>query len=318
MELLFTNAGRRTYMIEYALALRAVFDLNVHVSDVSLSTAAMWVARGLHRFTTPRVDEGPDAYAEVLLAECRSRGIDLVIPLMDYELPVLARWKERFATEGVMVVVSPPEVMRRTLDKRECYSFCASSGLHIPQTWYEGEEIGQPPVPVVLKQIEGSGSVGMEIITDPDRLPVRVPPDYLVQEFIEGDEYGLDILNDFSGRFLHCCGRRKLEMRAGETDKAEVVFDARLDALAQKVSGAFRHVGNLDVDLIRTREGEDYFIDFNPRFGGGYPFTYAAGFDYLRTILALHQNQAPDPLPSTGRRIVGAKGINLMFYEVTS
>lgn len=317
MNLLFTNAGRRTYMVEYALALRDAFDMEVHVSDLTLSTAAMWVDPRVHRFVTPRVDVAPDAYAETLLHECGDRGIDIVIPLMDYELPVLARWKERFTEQGITMVVSSPDVIDRTLDKRTCYAFCDTVGLPTPQSWYEGQEVELSDVPLILKRIKGSGSVGLGIIEHREAIPERVPEGFLMQQFVEGVEFGMDILNDLEGRFVHSCGRRKIAMRAGETDKAEVVFAPWMDALARQVSDAFGHVGNLDLDLIRTPEGRVCFIDFNPRFGGGYPFTYAAGFDYLRTILAIHANKPIEPLPAEGRRIIGAKGISVMYYEVT-
>ncbi len=53
----------------------------------------------------------------------------------------------------------------------------------------------------------------------------------MVQEKINGTEYGLDILNDFSARPVQVYVKEKLAMRAGETDKAVLRNKPDLEAL---------------------------------------------------------------------------------------
>ena len=67
---------------------------------------------------------------------------------------------------------------------------------------------------------------------------------------------------------------KKISMRSGETDKAEVIYDRRFNELAQKISAVFKHIGNLDVDFIIDNFNDIYFIDFNPRFGGISIYSY--------------------------------------------
>lgn len=316
MNVLFTNAGRRTYLIEDALKIGHgnEFQLGVFVCDSSPWAAAMLVSQDVQTFVTPRVSDNPERYAEVLLEECRKRGICMVIPLMDYELTVLAERAAVFRAEGIHVVVSSPEVVKTTLDKRLCWGFCREHGLAMPRSWFDGARTEGAVAPLILKRAMGSGSVELSIIGEPAQIPGIVPCGFILQEMIAGDEYGMDVLNDFNGEFVHCCVRRKMLMRAGETDIAEVVYDERFFELGRIVSAAFKHRGNLDLDFMVDSSGNISFLDFNPRFGGGYPFTVAAGFDYLRVLLRLEMGEKPH-LPWRGRRIRGAKGYHLFAVE---
>lgn len=80
-------------------------------------------------------------------------------------------------------------------------------------------------------------------------------------------------------------------MRDGETEIAEVVYDKTLISLSKKISSVLRHIGNLDIDLITDKKNNNFLIDFNPRFGGGYPFTHNCGFNYIKSIIKLYNKK---------------------------
>ena len=107
---------------------------------------------------------------------------------------------------------------------------------------------------------------------------------YIIQEFIDGVEYNLDILNDKKQKFITCSVKKKLLMRAGETDRCKIIFDKKLFNLGKRLGNCLGHIGNIDVDLIL--KGKKYFIiDINPRFGGGYPFTHLSGQNYIKFLI---------------------------------
>ena len=99
----------------------------------------------------------------------------------------------------------------------------------------------------------------------------------------------MDILNDFDGNFLHCLARKKISMRAGDTDKAEIISSKKFSNLAKKISSKLKHVGNLDIDFLVNKK-KIYVIDLNPRFGGGYPFTHEYGYNYIKALIELSLN----------------------------
>lgn len=316
MRILFTNAGRRTYLVQFALDLAgAGEDLEIHVSDCTRLAAAMHIAPQVRTHLMPPASAGEAAYVAALLDLVEREGIGLVMPLSDLDPPLLAGHREEFARRGAILMVSAPETIARCNDKRLTFEFCRQAGLPTPDSWFEAESY-PGPFPAIQKHILGSGSSGLKRLDGPGDLAGFVPGRDMIQPLIAGEEFGLDILNDLDGRFVACCAKRKLLMRSGETDKAEVVEDAGLEALARRISECFRHVGNLDCDVLRAPDGALYCIDFNPRFGGGYPATHLAGFDFLAAIIAMARGRDVR-LPARPRRIVVMKGISLHWCDAT-
>jgi carbamoyl-phosphate synthase large subunit len=115
----------------------------------------------------------------------------------------------------------------------------------------------------------------------------------LIQESIDGDEYGIDIVNDLDGQYACTFVKRKLRMRAGQTDRAVTVDDPRLEAVGALIGRRLGQRGILDCDLFVDREGV-CVIDLNPRFGGGYPFSHLAGANVPAALIAWAGGTAVD------------------------
>jgi len=107
----------------------------------------------------------------------------------------------------------------------------------------------------------------------------------LIQQKIIAEEYGLDILNDLNGNYVITVAKRKLAMRAGETDIAQIVGNAVFLDVSKTISQSLRHIGNLDVDCFITANGEIYVLEMNCRFGGQYPFSHLSGVDFPALII---------------------------------
>ena len=115
----------------------------------------------------------------------------------------------------------------------------------------------------------------------------------IIQEMIQGQEYGLDVVNDLKGNFVTCFVKRKLGMRAGETDAAETEHNPVLEELGEAIGRVSRHPGVMDVDVI-VREQMPYIIEMNPRFGGHYPFAHMAGANIPAALIAWANGEEPD------------------------
>ena len=144
-------------------------------------------------------------------------------------------------------------------------------------------------LPVIKKNIFGNSSKNQKIIRKFNDIPRKKDYGYFYQKYLNFQEYGMDILNDFDGNFLHCLARKKISMRAGDTDKAEIISSKKFSNLAKKISSKLKHVGNLDIDFLVNKK-KIYVIDLNPRFGGGYPFTHEYGYNYIKALIELSLN----------------------------
>lgn len=310
MNILFTCAGRRTYLLGYFKEALAGEGL-VIAADLQLSAPAMSAAD--IKLQVPRV-YAPD-YVDVILTICEKYEVRLLISLNDLELPILANNKSRFDAIGVKLMISSPEVINICFDKYLTYQFIQSIGLQMPVTYVDIEKtkaalvIGELHYPLILKPRWGSGSIGLEIVEDDEELDMAykmlrkkvkksilglasVGDDYImIQQMIDGQEYGLDIMNSLDGEFQAVSVKRKLAMRSGETDKAITVDMPEIRLIGQQIAMALRHCGNLDCDILE-KDGQYYIIDLNPRFGGGYPFSHIAGVNMPKAIIEWAKGKA--------------------------
>lgn len=314
MNVLFTNAGRRTYLVGFALDLtRSGYPLNIHVSDCTSLSASMHVAPEVKTHILPPVLESPSTYLTALFHLVQEQKIDVLFPLSDLDPLLLARQHSAFEQIGCKVIVGSVQAIECCDDKAKTFTFCRESGLPTPDVCLDSN-CYRGPFPAFQKYRLGSGSSGIKRIASRADITDFVVGRDMLQPFIAGEEFGLDILNALDGEFVAVCVKRKLLMRAGETDKAQIIRDEELEGLGRRISKAFGHIGNLDCDVLRAEDGRIYCIDFNPRFGGGYPATHLSGYNYLKAILDMVRGERPF-LPSAPRLITVMKGISLHWCD---
>ncbi|WP_299231248.1 ATP-grasp domain-containing protein [uncultured Halomonas sp.] len=311
MNILFTCAGRRNYLIAY---FRHALGNAGRLVAADCSPYATALQEADEAVILPRVDD--PGYIDELLDLCATRQITLLVPLNDHELPLLAREQERFAAIGTRVLVSCPEVIELAADKLATARFAERIGLLAPKTYLSLEaalaalEANEVQFPLIIKPRWGSASLGVERVEDRETLELawrwsqhRFPglglrqgtaadSGLIIQSVLPGQEYGLDVVNDLSGRYRSTFVKRKLSMRAGETERAITESHPVLEAVGQRLGWALGHVGNLDCDLFFDGQ-QAYLLELNPRFGGGYPFSAEAGADVPGALIAWARGQEP-------------------------
>lgn len=304
MNILFTCAGRRTYLLKYFKENLSEGD-KVVATDMQLSAPALQVADV--KLQVPAVYD--PKYIDITLQICKEQKIDALLSLNDLELPLLAENKARFEAEGVKVIVSDPKVIDIAFDKYKTAQWVESLGLKSPKTFVRLDDAkralqtGELVFPLFMKPRWGSGSIGLETIADMEELntyynllmkkikktilaTASVGDEYImIQEKLTGNEFGLDVMNDLKGNHVAVSVKQKLAMRAGETDKAVTLDLPEVREIGRKIGEALKHIGNLDVDVMQNAKGEYCVLELNPRFGGGFPFSYEAGVNLPKAII---------------------------------
>lgn len=314
MNILFTCAGRRTYLLKYFKENMVIGD-KIVATDMQLSAPALQAAD--IKVQVPGVYDSQ--YVDKTLEICKQYDIDALISLNDLELPILADNKSRFEKMGVKVIVSSPEVIDICFDKYKTAQWVESIGLKAPKTYVtlasakEALAKGAIAFPLFMKPRWGSGSIGLETIDNIEELDVyydllmkKIEKSILakvsegddcimIQEKLTGNEYGLDIMNDLDGNNVAVSVKQKLAMRAGETDKALTVDLPVVREMGAAIGRILKHIGNLDVDIMQRANGDYCVLELNPRFGGGYPFSYEAGVNFPRAIIQWLKGEKVDP-----------------------
>lgn len=313
MNILFTCAGRRNYLINY-------FKDNLSgggkVIVTDASSFAVAAADADISVVVPSIYD--EKYIDSIVDVIKEYSINAVISLNDLELPILSRSRVAIEAAGAKLLVSAPEVVDIASDKVKTVEFTKELGLNFPQTYINLDEsvnavkAGKLKLPLVVKPRWGSGSIGVEIPESERELRLSyelvrlkiersmlgeisrqdIDSAVIIQEKLSGQEYGMDILNDFDGNYIGTFVRKKLAMRAGETDRATSVIDERFEILGRQISRSLRHIGNLDCDVFDCG-GELFLLELNPRFGGGYPFSYEAGANSVAIYIELLRGEKP-------------------------
>lgn len=288
MNILILSAGTRNKIVQYFKAALGG-EGRVIATDCSSVAPAVYDADKFCK--APRMSE--PGYIDIILDICKKESVDGVLSLIDPELSLLAENKERFASLGVTIIGSDYELCERTLNKWEMYRWLTENGFRCAKSYVDKKEFlddiaeGKAKFPVFVKPVCGSASISISKVYDEDTLNVLFDhaDDLMIQEFLDGQEIGADCYIDMvSGEVVSIFTKKKLVMRAGETDKAVSFKDAKLFALIEDFINKFGFSGQIDIDIFDIA-GEYYISEVNPRFGGGYPHAYECGVDHMKLIV---------------------------------
>lgn len=315
MNVMLTSAGRRSYSVE--IFKEAVGNQSrVFACDSSADAPALQKAD--KAFVVPRIDH--DEYIDTLLRICDDHQIGLLIPSLEPELLLLAANRARFLAVGTVPLVSDPEIIAICCDKLASSQFLSECGLRVPKTFDSLEAAraalsrGNIAFPLIVKPRWGVGSIGIQFPEDDEELQLSCwvckkqidrsffaelssadsQHNILIQERLIGQEFGMDVINDLNGQHVCTFIKRKIRMRAGQTDQAVTARDDRLEIIGQLIGEKLGHIGILDCDAFVTEDG-CYVIDINPRIGGGYPFAHIAGANLPAALIAWASGQPVDP-----------------------
>jgi carbamoyl-phosphate synthase large subunit len=286
LNVLITAASRRVGLVRgFQQALhRPGLTGEVVVCDVNPASPAVHVAD--RAFEVPFSDD--PGYFDAVLAICVRHGIGLVVPTIDDEIPRFAAARGRFDAIGVLVAASPLDTALATTDKWETCHRLSAAGVAAATTWLPQELPASPRFPLFVKPRSGRGSVQAFPARDRDELAffLRYVASPVVQEYLEGPEFTVDLLCDFDGRPLSVVPRERVVIRAGVIDRGRTVQDPKLINLAVRCAEVFRFAGPVNIQC-RIVDGLPTVFEINPRFSGGIPLTIAAGADFPAKLVDL-------------------------------
>lgn len=298
MNILILSAGTRDKVVQYFKAAVGGGG-RVIAADMSRLAPAAYEADKFYR--VPRITE--PGYIDIILGICEEEKIDGVLSLIDPELSLLAENEARFAEVGTRVIGSSYELCEMCLDKWQMYEWLTENGYKCARSYKDKDaffadaERGLIGYPVFVKPIRGSASIAISKATDRESVEFLFShgDGLMIQEYLDGCEIGADVYIDLiSGDPVSIFTKKKIVMRAGETDKAVSFKDEALFALIKDFCRKAGFRGQIDIDIFDV--GGEYFIsEVNPRFGGGYPHAYEAGCDHPTLILNNLRGEANEP-----------------------
>lgn len=288
MNFLILAAGTRNKIVQY---FKRTFEGvgTVVATDASTLGPAIYDADKYY-IVPPISDYG---YIDIILDICKKEQIKGVLSLIDPELSLLAANEEKFKAIGVTIIGSSYDLCEMALDKMQMCEWLKVHGYNCARSWMDKEDfynalsVGEVFFPVFVKPYSGSASINISKVFDKETVDLLFAHenDLMIQEFLDGQEIGADVYIDLiSGEVVSIFTKKKIKMRAGETDKAVSFKDPVLFDLIERFVNEAGYRGQIDIDIFEV-DGEYYIGEVNPRFGGGYPHAYECGCNHMKMIL---------------------------------
>lgn len=306
VNVLITSASRKVSLVQaFKNAVSKRGGIVVAV-DINPRSPALYFA-DRHEIS-PRSDD--PRFIDFLKETCKRYAIHLVIPTRDEELPLFARHKEELAKDGVVVMVTSEETVRTCQDKRRFHEFCVARGFGVPRSI----DIGDPEkkYPLFLKPRIGKGGKGAFKVTsevDIQRAVKGLEHDVMLEEFVDWQEYTIDLFATFKGDVISVVPRSRDVVVSGESYVSTTVDNDKLTSEAIKLSRELGLIGHNTLQVFKNDRDDIKFIEVNPRFGGAAHLGFEAGAptpDFLVSLI-----EGKEVLPVIGQY---KKGLVMLRY----
>lgn len=288
INILILSAGTRNKIVQY---FKKTLGENGKVIATDMSTIAPAIYEADKYYIVPRITE--PGYIGIILDICKKENISGVLSLIDPELSLLAENEDKFKNIGTTVIGSSYELCERALDKMQMFQWLRSHGYNCAKSYVDKNEFfadvktGKANYPVFVKPVRGSASIAISKVFDNETVDLLFDhsDNLMIQEYLDGQEIGADCYIDLlSGELVSVFTKKKIVMRAGETDKSVSFKDEKLFELIKKFVNESGWRGQIDIDIFEIN-GEYHISEVNPRFGGGYPHAYECGADHMKLIV---------------------------------
>jgi len=287
INVLITAASRRVSLIQAFVQAQKRLGLRGNVVTTDVSSLSPGLYFGSKHYIVPLTTD--KQYIPIIKSICFKERIHLLIPTIDDELPLFGKYRNDFHAVGIRVAVSSARTGLICNDKYETAQFLKAKGIPFARTWLPEElNIPQLEYPLFLKPRSGRGSVGAYPIKNERELRffLEYVPEPVVQEFLYGKEYTIDVLSDFGGKVISVVPRERVVVRSGVTDRGQTFNHPAMIQLAMRTAEALDIRGPANIQVKLQNETATLF-EVNPRFSGGIPLTIAAGADFPSWLLEM-------------------------------
>lgn len=284
--ILITSAGRRVSLVRsFQTELKKEFPTSkVYTAEANPQwSSACRISDGY--FTIPRVDN--DNYINSILGLCKQNEIKIVIPTIDTELLVLSSAKNLFTLNNIQIIVSDFDFISKCRDKRLTNLLFNELSINVPRAINKEN----PSFPLFIKPYDGSLSKDIFLIKHEEELTDSLlnNPKLMYMEYInpnDFDEFTIDAYYDKQSDLKCLVPRRRIEVRGGEISKGRTEKLDFYEILKNRLNFIYGANGCLTIQVfIGKVTGEIIGIEINPRFGGGFPLSYASGANYPGYII---------------------------------
>ena len=295
INILITSISRKVWLVESFKKALQQEGIDGAVISTDINPLSAGFCSSDRHYVVPLSDE--DSFMPEILNICKKEKIKLIVPTRDGELLVFAKNKSRLKEQGIEIMVSDPKIIEICNDKYEFYKFMSENNISTPKTYLPKQiDFSLVRYPLVLKSRTGSGSKSLFKAKNEEELRffINYSADLVIQEFIEGKEYTVDLFSNFRKQVISVLPRERIETFSGESYKGKTVKDKEIISLAKSVAEKLGVVGHVTLQFIKNNDSLK-LIEINPRFGGGAILGIEAGHNTPLSLIRLIAGKVVKP-----------------------
>lgn len=292
LNILILSAGRRVELVQSFQRAAQTLNIksNIVAGDCSDTAPALYFADKTCQL--PRIDESN--YIDVIIEVCNRENIALIVPTIDTDLVLLAENKAYMEQNtNAKVLISDTNVITTCRNKINTQGFLEENGFNVPKMYTDADlDNEHVSFPLFIKPASGSSSIDTFKVNSPEELRYcrSLIQDPIIQDFLEGEEFTVDVFLDFDSNVITIVPRLRIATRGGEIAKGKIVKDPDIIKDVARLMETLQPIGHITVQLMKTQEGIKY-IEINPRFGGGAPMSIQSGADSCENLYRLLMGQ---------------------------
>jgi len=231
-------------------------------------------------------------FIPLLLEIFRKENVDIALPIYSADFPVFRENKKLFEENRVRTYAPSERALEISNNKYLVSKYFQSIQVPVPKSWLAEDiltmNLFDLPYPLFMKKISGSGTRGIQIIKDKKDLEYFAKSGFVLQEYVEGEEYTIDVISDLEGNMIAASPRKRIKVYGGLSVISETIKDDEIVAYTKRIVEDLHLPGPSNIQCKRTLEGKLYFYDINPRFAsGGLPLAIAAGLNIPEILIRM-------------------------------
>lgn len=288
INILILSAGRRVELVERFKKARKNLNISGNIVAVDISNTAPAIYFADKYYLISQISD--ENYISEIIDICQKENIKLIVPTIDTELIKLSKNRSLIENStNAKLLISNDEVIQICRNKNNTQRFFEKNGFGVPrQLSLEDIDNNNYEFPLFIKPEDGSSSINTFKINNKKELDffleyIEKP---IVQEFMQGVEYSVDVFCDFNSNPVTIVPRRRLATRSGEISKGMIDKDEDIIVDIKKMLQILQPIGHITIQCMKTEKGIEY-IEINPRFGGGAPMSIDAGANSCENLYRL-------------------------------
>lgn len=314
MNVLITSASRKVGLVKtFKKALQENGGGQVFAGDINPQSPSLYFAD--EHLILPRSDK--DSFIEELIDICRKYEIKLLIPTRDEELLLFSKNIEKFSNVGTKIMVSPEESIAICQNKDSFIEFCNLHGFDIPRTFSNVEDYSKLEYPLFIKPKIGKGGLNTFKVDTLEELEsiLKLFDDVIIQEFVDWNEYTVDLFADFDGKVISAVPRERINVLGGESLVTKTFKNEKIIEETIRLAKSLNLIGHNTIQCFFNGEIVK-FIEINPRFGGAAILSFEAGANSPENLIKLLNGENLKPIIYNFKdNFLALRFVNEIFIE---